>query len=158
MLLAATAAQAEDRKCHDSRLCHTKNYVTNPNEYGWSGIGAEVVQQRVKGFGWKQKKAVFCECLEPSSQANEPMKTLMLGFVLLAANIVAAQCRGSPQMLPRNEYEIYEDMAVAKRQCDPKNFVTNPNEYGWVCKADNDATRVKGFGAKQKKDAIAACE
>ena len=84
------------------------------------------------------------------------MRILVLGFVLLAVNIAAAHAEDRKCI--REMYEVYEDMAVAKRQCDPKNFVTNPNEYGWVCKADNDATRVKGFGAKQKKDAIAACE
>ena len=89
------------------------------------------------------------------------VKTLVLGFVLLAASIVAAQAEdrfADRRKCISDMYEVYEDMAVAKRLCDPRNFVTNPNEYGWVCKADNDATRVKGYGAKQKKDAIAACE
>ena len=27
----------------------------------------------------------------------------------------------------------------AKRLCDPKNFVTNPNEYGWGCHGSNES-------------------
>ena len=77
VLLAATAAQAEDRKCIRERQSHyasamKKNYVTNPNEYGWSGIGPECRPERGKGFGWKQKKYVLCDCLDPAVRANDP--------------------------------------------------------------------------------------
>jgi hypothetical protein len=68
VLLAATAAQAEDRKCIDpkvaSRLCDTKNYVMNPKEYGWYGMAPECRPERGKGYGWKQRTAVICDCLE----------------------------------------------------------------------------------------------
>ena len=48
-------------------------------------------------------------------------------------------------------------MTAAKRLCDPKNFVTDPNEYGWVCYVGGGGiVREKGTGAKQKKDAV--CE
>ena len=83
------------------------------------------------------------------------LKYIVLTSVVLLPSIAHAEDR---RKCIREMYEVYEDMTVAKRLCDPKNFVTNPNEYGWVCKTDNDATRVKGYGAKQKKDAIAACE
>jgi hypothetical protein len=70
------------------------------------------------------------------------MKTLVLGLVLLAANIVAAHA---------------EDRKCidANRLCDEKkNYVTNPNEYGWVRNAPEcTPKRVKGEGAKQQKDA-----
>jgi hypothetical protein len=50
--------------------------------------------------------------------------------------------------------------AQAKRICNSRNYVTRPNEYGWEC-VINDAEgvklyKVKGRGAKQKRDAI--CE
>jgi hypothetical protein len=64
VLLAATAAHAEERKCNTGRECSTKNYVTNPNEYGWGATAdRDCTPRRVKGFGWKQKKDVLCECL-----------------------------------------------------------------------------------------------
>ncbi len=69
VLLAANivAAHADDRKCIDAkvidRLCDTKKYVTNPNEYGWSATAPECRPQRAKGWGWKQKKDVACDCL-----------------------------------------------------------------------------------------------
>ena len=77
---------------------------------------------------------------------------LVLGFVLLAASIVAAHA--ADRKCIREMFELYEDMTVAKRQCDPKNFVTNPNEYGWVRYAPEcKPVREKGAGAKQQKDA-----
>jgi hypothetical protein len=80
------------------------------------------------------------------------MKTLVLGLVLLAANIVAAHAEDRKCI--REMYELYGDMTAAKRQCDPKNFVTNPNEYGWERTAPEcKPVRVKGAGAKQQKDA-----
>jgi len=65
VLLAATAAQAEERKCNKASQCdEKKNYVTNPNEYGWHAITAfDCTPKRGKGFGWKQKKDVLCDCL-----------------------------------------------------------------------------------------------
>ena len=59
-----------------------------------------------------------------------------------------------PKALHEEERTAVGDMTVAKRQCDPKNFVTDPNEYGWVRVAsDCKPRRVKGAGAKQLKDA-----
>jgi hypothetical protein len=87
------------------------------------------------------------------------MKTL-LALALLAASVVAAQ--GEDRFADRGKcirdmYELYGDLRSAgidvKRQCDPKNFVTNPNEYGWVCQSE-DVKRIKGHGAKQQKDAL----
>lgn len=78
----------------------------------------------------------------------------MLGFVLLAAT--AAQAADRRECVS-GIYEITGDMAQAKRVCDPKNQVTNPNEYGWVCYVDaGGLKREKGTGMKQKKDAL--CE
>jgi len=68
LLLAATAAQAEERKCNKASHCPTKNYVINPNEYGWSATSAsDCTPKRGKGFGWKQKKDVLCGCLPDCS-------------------------------------------------------------------------------------------
>ena len=47
-------------------------------------------------------------------------------------------------------------MKIAKRLCDPKNFVTDPDEYGWVCYLDAGGLVRKGTGAKQSRDAL--CE
>ena len=83
------------------------------------------------------------------------VRTLVLGVVLLAANIVAAHAEDRKCI--REMYKMLGDMAMAKRQCDPKNHVTNPNEYGWVCYLDRGGlVREKGHGAKQQKDAL--CE
>ena len=81
------------------------------------------------------------------------MRTLVLGFVLLAASSVAAQAEDRKCI--RDAYEITRNMATAKRLCDPKNYVTNPNEYGWVCyEGGASVVREKGAGMKQKKDAL----
>ena len=76
VLFAASAgsAQAEDRKCirdRDMGLCHTKNYVTNPNEYGWETTTLDSEPRRVKGFGWKQKKSLVCDFLESCRPSGE---------------------------------------------------------------------------------------
>ena len=75
---------------------------------------------------------------------------LVLGFVLLAANVVAAQAEDRKCI--REMYELTRDMAVAKRLCDPKNYVTDPNEYGWGCDSGHGGPmRVKGHGANNKR-------
>ena len=84
------------------------------------------------------------------------MRTLVLGFVLLAANIVAAHAADRNKCI-RDMYELTDNMTAAKRLCDPKNFVTDPNEYGWVCyDGGRSVVREKGYGAKQQKDVV--CE
>ena len=75
----------------------------------------------------------------------------MFGIVLLAATAAQAATR---QECVRNVYEVTRDMAAAKRVCDPKNKVTNPNEYGWSCDSGDGLSRVKGRGAKLKSDAF----
>ena len=75
----------------------------------------------------------------------------MLGVVLLAAT--AAQAKDRRECI-RDIYEVTRDMAAAKRTCDPKNRVTNPNEYGWSCDSGNSPDRVKGRGTKLKSDAF----
>ena len=78
------------------------------------------------------------------------MRTLVLGIVLLAASSVAAQAEtAADRKCIRDMHKLTGDMTKAKRQCDPKNYVTDPNEYGWVCDVPDP---VKGAGAKQKKD------
>ena len=91
------------------------------------------------------------------------MRTLVLGFMLLAASIVAAQADNvgaatvERKACIRDMYELVGDMSIVKRLCDPKNFVTDPNEYGWGCPSGNSPERVKGVGAaKQKRDVL--CE
>lgn len=77
----------------------------------------------------------------------------MLGIVLLAAGIAHAEDR----KCIREMFATFGDMTIAKRQCDPKNFVTDPKEYGWIRYAPGcTPTLEKGAGAKQLKDA--ACE
>jgi hypothetical protein len=74
VLLAATAAQAGDRKCipdRDMGLCHEKHYVINPNEYGWDATSLDSEPRRVKGFGWKQKKSLVCSFLESCRPSGE---------------------------------------------------------------------------------------
>jgi len=81
VLLAAIPAfagtsvvQAEDRKCNTTRDCPapSKRYVTNPNEYGWGATAdRDCTPKRVKGFGWKQKKDVLCECLPDCRPESE---------------------------------------------------------------------------------------
>ena len=75
--------------------------------------------------------------------------------MLLAASSVAAQAEDRKCI--REAYLTFGDMKVAKRLCDPNNFVTNPKEYGWYrlapeCKPE----LLKGEGAKLLKDAV--CE
>jgi hypothetical protein len=45
--------------------------------------------------------------------------------------------------------------AQAKRICDTKNSV-KPNEYGWLCEGGGKISKVKGAGARRKRDAV--CE
>jgi hypothetical protein len=75
------------------------------------------------------------------------MRVLVLGIVLLAASIGTAQAEDRKCI--RDMTKLTGDMTKAKRLCDPKNYVTDPNEYGWVCDVPEP---VKGAGAKQKKD------
>jgi hypothetical protein len=80
----------------------------------------------------------------------------LLAIVLLASLAVPAGAAEDRKCI-REMKDLYGDMATAKRQCDPRNFVTDPNEYGWQRTAPECvAQRVKGQGAKQQKDA--ACE
>jgi hypothetical protein len=80
------------------------------------------------------------------------MKTL-LALALLAASSVAAQAKDRRECI-RYVYEVTGDMAASKRVCDPKNRVTNPNEYGWSCDSGDGLSRVKGRGAKKQEDAF----
>jgi hypothetical protein len=77
------------------------------------------------------------------------VRALALGFVLLAATAAQAEDR----KCIREMYLTFGDMKYAKRLCDPKNHVTDPNEYGWMCVVDKGYERVKGAGTKQQKDA-----
>jgi hypothetical protein len=91
------------------------------------------------------------------------MRALVIAGVLLAASIGTAHADNvgaatvDRKACIRDMHELYGDLRSAgidvKRQCDPKNFVTNPNEYGWVCQSE-DVKRIKGHGAKQQKDAL----
>ena len=90
------------------------------------------------------------------------MRILVLGFVLLAVNIAAAhaedrKCIETFRGWLHDDKTV--DMTVIKRLCDPKNFVTDPNEYGWVrYPHDCKLVRVKGEGAKQQRDALCGTE
>ena len=81
------------------------------------------------------------------------MRALVLSIVLLAATAAQAEDR----KCIREMFALTGEKATAKRLCDPKNFVSNPNEYGWVCEDINQGpVRKKGEGAKQSRDAL--CE
>jgi hypothetical protein len=73
--------------------------------------------------------------------------------VLLAASTAAVQAAEDRKCI-REMMELLLDMKAAKRQCDPKNFVSDPNEYGWVRSGGCGAVRVKGSGAKKPEDAM----
>ena len=82
----------------------------------------------------------------------------MLALVLLAANVMEVHAESAAdRKCIREMFDLTGKMATAKRLCDPKNFVTNPDEYGWVCYLDaGGLVREKGHGAKQQRDAL--CE
>lgn len=78
-------------------------------------------------------------------------------FILVGTAAQAVAAHAEDRKCIREMMQLFQDMKVAKRQCDPKNFVANPNEYGWVCDNINRGPeRKKGEGAKQSKDAV--CE
>ncbi len=83
----------------------------------------------------------------------------MLGVVLLAATVAQAEDR---ECIEKFRGWWHDDkplaMTAIKRLCDPKNFVSNPNEYGWVCDYERGVMRVKGEGAKQQRDALCGVE
>jgi len=80
----------------------------------------------------------------------------VLGLAILVASVVAAAAKIDRTCI-RDMREMFGSLAVAKRQCNPKNFVTNPNEYGWERVPEKcEAYRVKGSGATRKRDAV--CE
>ena len=87
----------------------------------------------------------------------------MLGVVLLAATAAQAEDR---KCIREDDAISFGDMTMtAKRQCDPKNFVTDPNEYGWVCDYEQSrcASRARGKAAKgcalrmNKRDEFERC-
>lgn len=81
------------------------------------------------------------------------MRAIVFSVVLLAASVAQAEDR----KCIREMMALLQDMKVAKRQCDPKNFVSSDNEYGWACDVmSRGPERVKGRGAKKPEDAI--CE
>jgi hypothetical protein len=48
------------------------------------------------------------------------------------------------------------DAKATKRLCNPKSYVTNPNEYGWGYNlATRTYFRIKGAGARSKRDVSA---
>ena len=53
------------------------------------------------------------------------LKYIVLTSVVLLPSIAHAEDR---RKCIREMYEVYEDMTVAKSLCDPKNFVSDPNE------------------------------
>jgi hypothetical protein len=90
------------------------------------------------------------------SNANDLSKyaTLILGLAIVLASIAAANAKLDRKCLR----EICEacGAASAKRICNPKNYVTNSRQYGWERQVETGTYRVKGRGAKRKRDAV--CE
>jgi hypothetical protein len=81
------------------------------------------------------------------------VRAIVLGLVLLAATVAQAEDR----KCIREMMKLTGEKVTAIRLCDPKNYVSNPNEYGWVCEDINQGpVRKKGEGAKQSRDAL--CE
>jgi len=78
-------------------------------------------------------------------------------FVIIGVLLAATAAPAEDRKCIREMMELFQDMKVAKRQCDPKNFVSDANEYGWERLAHEcKAYRVKGRGAKKPEDAV--CE
>ena len=87
----------------------------------------------------------------------DPMKyATLLGLAILMASSPAAVAKGDKACL-RDMRELGIPLAGAKRLCDPKNYVTKPHEWGWLCDGGGgEPYRVKGQGARFRRDTI--CE
>jgi hypothetical protein len=77
----------------------------------------------------------------------------ILGALIMLASITAAVAKVDRACM----LEARETFgtAQAKRICDTKNSV-KPNEYGWLCEGGGKISKVKGAGARRKRDAV--CE
>jgi hypothetical protein len=82
---------------------------------------------------------------------------LPFGLAILMASITAAAAKVDKACLRElRELGITPPAAQAKRMCDPKNKV-KPHEWGWLCEGTGTKfTKVKGQGARLKRDAV--CE
>jgi hypothetical protein len=80
--------------------------------------------------------------------------TLLLGLVIVLASITAAVAKIDKACL-REMRELGITPAQAKRICDPK-YDAKPHEWGWVCEGSSTLSRVKGQGARLKRDVL--CE
>jgi hypothetical protein len=81
-----------------------------------------------------------------------PMKyaTLLGLAILMASSPVVAKTYSS---CLRDIRDMDIPLAEAKRICDPKKYVTKPNEWGWICgHGDGQSIRVKGEGTRLKRD------
>ena len=79
--------------------------------------------------------------------------TLLLGLAILMVSVVAAAAKVDRACM-REARETF-GTAQAKRIFDTKNSV-KPNEYGWLCEGGGKISKVKGAGARRKRDAV--CE
>ena len=133
------------------RLCDPKNYLaTRRNTAGFATLmrvawcARRVWGQAAKGCALRMTHTL-----------------LVLGRRVARGQYRGRAGRGSQECI--RKYEQFRgwliddktvDTMVIKRLCDPKNFVSNPNEYGWVCDYERGVMRVKGEGAKQRRDAL----
>lgn len=82
---------------------------------------------------------------------------IILAVVFAALVATPAMSAKLDRKCLRQLREIGIVFSDAKRICDPKNSVSNPNEYGWSCQGPSgQLIKTKGYGAKQKRDVV--CE
>ncbi len=60
------------------------------------------------------------------------IRTLTAAAMTLAAITTAGATAKNDRACIRDVKEMF-GITAAKRICNPKNYVTNPNEYGWEC-------------------------
>ena len=79
-------------------------------------------------------------------------KLAIFALAILMTSITAAVAKVDKACL-RETRELGITLAQAKRICDSKNQV-KPHEWGWVCESANTVSRVKGQGARLKRDLL----
>jgi hypothetical protein len=95
------------------------------------------------------------------------MRTIAFALAAVTLTLTAAHPESSRQTKQACVRELIDVLGLKardpeierwhlKRQCNPANFVTDPNKYGWARYKDSECKpeRVKGQGAKQLRDAL----
>jgi hypothetical protein len=89
------------------------------------------------------------------------MRTIAFALAAVTLTLTAAHPESSRQTKQACVRELIDVLGLKardqiERQCNPANFVTDPNKYGWARYKDSECKpeRVKGQGAKQLRDAL----